>query len=160
MTIRHKGLWPLRERDDRPPLATKLGLRLPRMLFRLQEATHSGRADAPAFQRRARSRQAEGPAREYLDALPLARSPALHPRQPFQTSEFHDLDEHQPVSSSLPQLSRHAEHFGFILRVHCRRPNVSPVLGPPPPTANTRRHFPVKPFSYPMDHAHRASCIR
>ena len=49
MRIRHKGLQALHERDDASRLPAGLALRLRRMLFRLQEATHTGTADAPGF---------------------------------------------------------------------------------------------------------------
>ena len=49
MKIRHKGLRALHERDDRSRLPTNLVPRLRRILFRLQEATHPGSADAPGF---------------------------------------------------------------------------------------------------------------
>ena len=161
MKILHKGLRALRERDDRARLRAQLVPRLRPILFRLQEATHPRRADAPGFQRRARSRQGEGPGPGVFRRAAQARLPALHLRQRFQTYEFHDLDEQETVSCSLPELRGHVEEFGFILGVQCRTPNnVAGVFGPPPPTANTRRHFPVKPISYPIDHAHRASSIR
>ena len=47
--IRHKGLRALHERDDRSRLPAGLAPRLRRVLFRLQEATHPGSADAPGF---------------------------------------------------------------------------------------------------------------
>ena len=49
MKIRHKGLRALHERDDRSRLPASLVPRLRRILFRLQEATHPGSADAPGF---------------------------------------------------------------------------------------------------------------
>ena len=49
MKIRHKGLRALHERDDRARLPAGLAPRLRRILFRLQEATHPGSADAPGF---------------------------------------------------------------------------------------------------------------
>ena len=49
MKIRHKGLRALHERDDRARLPAQLVPRLGRILFRLQEATHPGSADAPGF---------------------------------------------------------------------------------------------------------------
>jgi len=49
MKIRHKGLRALHERDDRARLPPQLVPRLRRILFRLQEATHPGSADAPGF---------------------------------------------------------------------------------------------------------------
>ena len=49
MRIRHKGLRALHERDDRARLPAHLVPRLRRILFRLQEATHPGSADAPGF---------------------------------------------------------------------------------------------------------------
>ena len=49
MKIRHKGLRALHERDDRARLPATLVPRLRRILFRLQEATHPGSADAPGF---------------------------------------------------------------------------------------------------------------
>ena len=50
MRIRHKSLRALHERDDAARLPAGLGPRLRRILFRLQEATHPGSADAPGFQ--------------------------------------------------------------------------------------------------------------
>ena len=47
MRIRHKGLRALRERDDAARLPAGMVPRLRRILFRLQEATHPGSADAP-----------------------------------------------------------------------------------------------------------------
>ena len=47
--IRHKGLRALHERDDRVRLPAGQVPRLRRILFRLQEATHPGSADAPGF---------------------------------------------------------------------------------------------------------------
>ena len=131
-----------------------------RILFRMQEATHPGRADAPGYQRRACSRQGEGLGSRLSRRAAQARPSARHPRQRFQTYEFHDLDQQQTVSSSLPEVSGLVEEFGFIRGVHCRTPNAAGVLGPPPPTTNTHRHFPAKPISCPLDHAHRASSIR
>ncbi len=49
MRIRHKGLRALHERDDAARLPASLAPRLRRILFRLQEATHPGAADAPGF---------------------------------------------------------------------------------------------------------------
>ena len=49
MKIKHKGLRALHERDDRARLPAQLVPRLRRILFRLQEATHPGSADAPGF---------------------------------------------------------------------------------------------------------------
>ena len=49
MKIRHKGLRTLYERDDTAQLPASLVPRLRRILFRLQEATHPGSADAPGF---------------------------------------------------------------------------------------------------------------
>ena len=49
MKIRHKGLRTLYERDDTAQLPASLAPRLRRILFRLQEATHPGSADAPGF---------------------------------------------------------------------------------------------------------------
>ena len=49
MRIRHKGLRALHERDDPARLPARLVPRLRRILFRLQEATHPGSADAPGF---------------------------------------------------------------------------------------------------------------
>ena len=49
LKIRHKGLRALHEQDDRARLAANLVPRLRRILFRLQEATHPGSADAPGF---------------------------------------------------------------------------------------------------------------
>ena len=49
MKIRHKGLRALHERDDRSQLPASLVPRLRSILFRLQEATHPGSADAPGF---------------------------------------------------------------------------------------------------------------
>ena len=49
MKIRHKGLRALHERDDRSRLPASLVPRLRRILFRLQEATHPGSADALGF---------------------------------------------------------------------------------------------------------------
>ena len=49
MRIRHKGLRALHERDDAARLPAALVPRLRRILFRLQEATHPGGADAPGF---------------------------------------------------------------------------------------------------------------
>ena len=47
MRIKHKGLRALHERDDIAQLPAGLVPRLKRILFRLQEATHPGSADAP-----------------------------------------------------------------------------------------------------------------
>jgi len=49
MRIRHRGLQALQERDDAARLPAGLVPRLRRILFRLQEATHPGSADAPGF---------------------------------------------------------------------------------------------------------------
>ena len=49
MKIRHKGLRALHEQDHRARLPADLVPRLRRILFRLQEATHPGSADAPGF---------------------------------------------------------------------------------------------------------------
>ena len=49
MKIRHKGLRALHERDDVSHLSASLVPRLRSILFRLQEATHPGSADAPGF---------------------------------------------------------------------------------------------------------------
>ena len=49
MRIRHKGLRALHERDAAARLSAGLTPRLRRILFRLQEATHPGSADAPGF---------------------------------------------------------------------------------------------------------------
>ena len=49
MKIRRKGLRSLHERDDPARLPANLAPRLRRILFRLQEATRSGDADAPGF---------------------------------------------------------------------------------------------------------------
>ena len=49
MRIRHKGLRALHERADSARLPAGLVPRLRRILFRLQEATHPGSADAPGF---------------------------------------------------------------------------------------------------------------
>ncbi len=49
MRVRHKGLRALHERDDPARLPAGLVARLRRILFRLQEATHPGGADAPGF---------------------------------------------------------------------------------------------------------------
>ena len=49
MKIRHKGLRALHERGDAARLPAELAPRLRRILFRLQEATHPGSADAPGF---------------------------------------------------------------------------------------------------------------
>ena len=46
MRIRHKGLRALHERDDAARLPAGFAPRLRRNLFRLQEATHPGSADA------------------------------------------------------------------------------------------------------------------
>ena len=48
--IKHKGLRALHEQDDSARLPADLTPRLRRILFRLQEATHPGSADAPGFQ--------------------------------------------------------------------------------------------------------------
>lgn len=50
MRIRHKGLRALHERGNAARLPVGLVPRLRRILFRLQEATHPGCADAPGFQ--------------------------------------------------------------------------------------------------------------
>ncbi len=50
MNIRHKGLRALHERDDAARLPAGRVPRLRPILFRLQEATHPGSADAPGFQ--------------------------------------------------------------------------------------------------------------
>ncbi len=47
MKTRHKGLRALHERDDAARLPAGHVPRLRRILFRLQEATHPGSADAP-----------------------------------------------------------------------------------------------------------------
>ena len=47
MRIRHKGLRALHERDDTARLPAGLAPRLRRILFRPQEATHPGSANAP-----------------------------------------------------------------------------------------------------------------
>lgn len=49
MKIRHKGLRALHERDERARLPAQLVPHLRRILFRLQEATRPGSADAPGF---------------------------------------------------------------------------------------------------------------
>ncbi|MDE0035693.1 MAG: type II toxin-antitoxin system RelE/ParE family toxin [Deltaproteobacteria bacterium] len=49
MRIRHKGLRALHERDASGRLPAPLVPRLRRILFRLQEATRPGDADAPGF---------------------------------------------------------------------------------------------------------------
>ena len=49
MRIRHNGLRALHERDDAARLPAGLAPRFRRILFRLQEATHAGSADAPGF---------------------------------------------------------------------------------------------------------------
>ena len=49
MRIRHKGLRVLHEYNDAARLPAGLVPRLRRILFRLQEATHPGSADAPGF---------------------------------------------------------------------------------------------------------------
>ena len=49
MKVRHKGLRALHERDDRARVPADLAPRLRRILFRLQEATDPGSADAPGF---------------------------------------------------------------------------------------------------------------
>ncbi len=49
MRVRHKGLRALHERDDRARVPADLAPRLRRILFRLQEATDPGSADAPGF---------------------------------------------------------------------------------------------------------------
>ncbi len=49
MRIRHKGLRALHERDDASRLSVEFVPRLRRILFRLQEATRPGDADAPGF---------------------------------------------------------------------------------------------------------------
>ncbi len=52
MRIRHKGLRALHERDDPARLPLGLAPPLRHILFRLQEATHPGSADAPSFRLR------------------------------------------------------------------------------------------------------------
>ena len=47
--IRHKGLRALHEKDDPARLPANLVPRLRRILFRLQEATRPGDAEAPGF---------------------------------------------------------------------------------------------------------------
>ena len=47
--IRHKELRALHEQDDRSRLPADLVPRIRRVLFRLQEATNPGSADAPGF---------------------------------------------------------------------------------------------------------------
>ena len=47
--IRHKGLRRLHERDDASRVPANAAPRLRRILFRLQEATHLGSANAPGF---------------------------------------------------------------------------------------------------------------
>ena len=49
MRIKPKGLRALHERDNSARLPAGLAPRLRRILFRLQEATHPGSADAPGF---------------------------------------------------------------------------------------------------------------
>ncbi|MCY4002143.1 MAG: type II toxin-antitoxin system RelE/ParE family toxin [Rhodospirillales bacterium] len=49
MRIRHKGLRALHEGTAAGRLPAGLEPRLRRILFRLQEATHPGSADAPGF---------------------------------------------------------------------------------------------------------------
>ena len=49
MRIRHKKLRALHEHDDSSGLPPEFIGRLRRILFRLQEATHPGSADAPGF---------------------------------------------------------------------------------------------------------------
>ena len=49
MRIKHKGLRALHEQDNAARLPAGLAPRLKRILFRLQEATHPGSADAPGF---------------------------------------------------------------------------------------------------------------
>ena len=49
MKVRHKGLRALHARDDRGRVPAALAPRLRRILFRLQEATGPGSADAPGF---------------------------------------------------------------------------------------------------------------
>ena len=49
MKIKHKGLRSLHERDNPARLPANLTPRLRRILFRLQEATLPGDADAPGF---------------------------------------------------------------------------------------------------------------
>ena len=49
MRIRHKGLRALHERDAPARLPAALVPKLRRILFRLQEATRPGDADAPGF---------------------------------------------------------------------------------------------------------------
>ena len=47
--IRHKGLRRLYARDDASNVPADFAPRLRRILFRLQESTHPGSADAPGF---------------------------------------------------------------------------------------------------------------
>ena len=49
MKFRHKGLRALHERDNPARVPAGQAPRLRRILFRLQEATHPGSADAPGF---------------------------------------------------------------------------------------------------------------
>jgi len=49
MKVSHKGLRALHARDERGPVPAALAPRLRRILFRLQEATGPGSADAPGF---------------------------------------------------------------------------------------------------------------
>ena len=49
MRVKHKGLRALHERDDPARVPAGLAPRLRRILFRLQEATNPGSADAPGF---------------------------------------------------------------------------------------------------------------
>ena len=49
MRIRHRGLRELHERGNPARLPAELVPRLRRILFRLQEATHPGSANAPGF---------------------------------------------------------------------------------------------------------------
>ena len=49
MRIKHKGLRALHERGSLAQLPAGQVARLRRILFRLQEATHPGSADAPGF---------------------------------------------------------------------------------------------------------------
>ena len=49
MKVKHKGLRALHARDDPRRVPAALAPRLRRILFRLQEATGPGSADAPGF---------------------------------------------------------------------------------------------------------------
>lgn len=49
MKVKHKGLRALHARDDPGRVPAALAPRLRRILFRLQEATGPGSADAPGF---------------------------------------------------------------------------------------------------------------